>query len=41
VEVFDGTLAPLGQSPLRVGEGEEFGALEVVEIRQTLFGNVS
>ena len=36
VEVLDRTLTPLGQSALRFGEGEEFRALEVVEIRQAI-----
>jgi hypothetical protein len=36
VEVLDRTLTPLGQSALRVGEGEEFRTLEVVKIRQTI-----
>ena len=36
VEVLAEPLAPLGQSTLRLGEGEEFGALEIVEIRQAI-----
>ena len=36
VEVLDRPLTPLGQSALRVGEGEEFRTLEVVKIRQTI-----
>ena len=39
VEVLDGPLTSLGQSALRFGEGEEFRALEVVEIGQAIKGS--
>ena len=36
MELLDGPLAALGQSPLRRGKGEEFGALKLIEIRQAV-----